>query len=97
MNRALLQVWEESNKKEGIRQDGCSLHIDMEHRNLYIKDVYQNRQDEIPISYDRIVGLPTSVIINDSLYNILLESKNIRLMRYELNNLLLTQDIISED
>lgn len=98
MNKVLLQVWEESNKKEGIRQDGCSLHIDESNRKSYIKNIYKNRNvNVVSSSYQRIVGDASYVTLSIELYNKLKKSKSIRLMRYEMNNLLDVEEIIVED
>lgn len=98
MNKAILQVWEESNKLEGIRQDGCSIHIDSNELNKYIDSVYNGRDDNnLPESYERVVGNPTEVEISDALYNIIIRDKSIRLRSYEMNNLLKMEEIVVND
>jgi hypothetical protein len=98
MNKAILQIWEESNKEFGIRQDGCSIHIDSIELNQYIDSVYRDRDgDNLPISYERVVGNPTEVEICDLLYNRLTRDKSIRLRSYEMNNLLRMEEIIVND
>ena len=37
MNRILIQLWEISYPDNSIESDGCSLHLDIESRNVYIK------------------------------------------------------------
>jgi len=49
----------------------------------------------IPKSYDRIVGNTSDVLVSDDLYKLVSERKSIRLMRYELNNLIGMEDIIN--
>lgn len=98
MNKAILQVWEESNRIEGIRQDGCSIHIDDKQRNMYVDSVYRGRkEDNLPDSYERIVGSPVEVEISDVLFKIVERDKSIRLRSYEMNNLLKMEEIIVND
>lgn len=98
MNKAVLQVWEESNKIEGIRQDGCSIHIDDKSRNMYVDSVYRGRNDEnLPDSYERIVGNPVEVEVSDTLFAFIERDKSIRLRSYEMNNLLKMEEIIVND
>ena len=57
MNKVLLQLWEESNTKEGFLSDGCSLHLNLKERDIFVSSVYKNRDNSIiPNEYDRIVG-----------------------------------------
>ena len=37
MNKVILQLWEESNVNEGILSDGCSLHLNLSERDIYVK------------------------------------------------------------
>lgn len=98
MNKVVLQVWEESNKSEGIRQDGCSIHIDEDNRKLYVDSVYKERDEKkLPDSYERIVGLPSEVDVSESLFSIIEKQKSIRLRSYEMNNLLNMNEIIVYD
>lgn len=98
MNKAVLQVWEESNKIEGLRQDGCSIHIDSNELKKYIESVYKDRdENDLPDSYERVVGNPTEVEISDVLYNIVCRDKSIRLRSYEMNNLLKMEEIVVND
>lgn len=98
MKKVLLQVWEEFNRKEGIRQDGCSIHIDNECRESYINKIYKNRNaGKVPNSYQKVLGEPSLVEISDILYSKVELYKNIRLRRYEMNNLLNMEEIIVLD
>jgi hypothetical protein len=97
MNIAVLQIWEESDIKNGVNQDGCSIHLNIEERNNYINKHYVNNTKDMPSVYERIVGIPSSVFITDQLYNILTNEKSIRLMQNELNNLFNLQDIILKE
>jgi hypothetical protein len=94
MNEAILQIWEESILNDVIRQDGCSIHLNSDLRNKYINSYYLDIGDEVPDSYERAVGEPCDVIVNDDLYRILKEKGSIRLMQNELNNLFSMDDII---
>jgi hypothetical protein len=95
MKSVILQIWEESVGGRVI-PDGCSLHVDNFNRNKFINSIYNNRVFmDIPHSYERIVGSPTRVFVNNKLFNLLMSQKNIRLMSHEMNNLLMRGDIIS--
>lgn len=98
MNSVTLQIWEESDINDGIRQDGCSLHLDDETRKRYIED-YRiiNSSKELPSNYERPVGSPSDVFITEDLYLILSQKGSIRLMQNELNNLFSMDDIILKD
>ncbi len=95
MNRVILQIWEESDKNDGIFNDGCSVHIDEVERNTYISNVYKNRESSnIPQKYERVVGGEIEIFASDSLYDIILREKSIRLSEVEFNNLLKFEDLI---
>jgi hypothetical protein len=98
MNRVLLQLWEESNKDLGQTPDGCSLHIDLENHKNYVNDIYLDRkEDYIPETYERVVGLPVDVYVNDAIYSIMLRDKSVRLLQHELNNLINLNEIELEN
>jgi hypothetical protein len=93
MKKVILQIWEESTENK-CRPDGCSLHIDSVNREKFIDSVYKDRRIEnIPLSYERIVGLPVEVFIKVDLFNIVSRDKSIRLMKHEMNNLLMSGDM----
>ena len=95
MNRVILQIWEESDKSNGIFSDGCSIHIDEIERNTYVSNIYKNRESsEIPQKYERVVGGEIEVFVSDSIYEIILRDKSIRLSEVEFNNLLKFEDLI---
>ena len=87
METVIIQLWEESHKNGTISSDGCSLHTDIKNKDNYVNSFYKEREYNIPDTYERIVGSPTSVLITDAISNILKEEKNIRLSEIELNNL----------
>lgn len=94
----LLQVWEESDSTCGVRQDGCSMHIDKQSLDSYISEIYSSRSvginnRKVPKIYERKVGDPTYVVVSDVLYKELEKNKSIRLKRYEMNNLLNLEEI----
>lgn len=85
MNLALIQLWE--NFEDNSHQsDGCSLHIDLTHRDNFINN---ETDTELP------VGLPSEVHLSDSLWNILQNQGSIRLSEIEMNNLIGLTDITS--
>lgn len=86
MNTILLQLWEIPGTDNSITSDGCSLHTTIENRNSFILS-----QEE---TYEKIVGLPTEVEVSNSIFNILIEKKSIRLSEVELNNLIGLKEIL---
>ena len=94
MNKVILQIWEESERGFGVRPDGCSLHINSEERNIYIKSIYDNRDSEVPTEYDRIVGDEFLAFIGDDLFEIVNRDKSIRITEYQMNNLISMEDLI---
>jgi hypothetical protein len=95
MNKVILQLWEESNTKEGFLSNGCSLHINLKERGDYVADVYKDRVDSsIPNEYDRIVGECVEVFVDDRLYNMIVEEKSVKINEASFQNLLNFQEII---
>jgi len=95
MNKVVLQLWEESNTKEGFLSDGCSLHIDLQERNKYISSVYGERDfDNVPNQYDRIVGDDVEVFVDDKIYNLIILEKSVKLNEAAFQNLLKFEEII---
>lgn len=93
MNKVLLQIWEESENGNTI-PDGCSIHLDIEHRNIYLKSIYSKRtEDSVPVNYEASIGLPVEIYVNDVIFAIILRDKSIRLQEYEMNNLLNLKEI----
>ena len=76
MNKVILQIWEESERGQGSRPDGCSLHIDLNNQKKYVKDSYEDRSGDVPDTYERIVGDPIEAFIDDGLFDIINEDKN---------------------
>lgn len=98
MNKAILQIWEESSIDSNILPIGGSLHIDTKERNDYVNKMYDGRDiDNVPNNYERISGSETEVLINDSIFNILLERKTVVLEEYELNNLVNMNEIMIDN
>lgn len=85
MNRILIQLWEISYPSNSIESDGCSLHSDIESRNVYINQ--NNNKSE------RFVGEPTMIEVNSSIFDLVQKEKKIRLSEVELNNLIGLKDI----
>jgi hypothetical protein len=98
MNTILLQFWEESERGWGIRPDGASLHIDKLSYQDYIKKIYSTRDPKnVPDEYERIVGDLVEVEIDDDLYELVSNDKNLRLAQYELNNLIKLENLKLND
>ena len=97
MNKVILQLWEESERGWGVRPDGCSLHIDDVERDLYLKTVYNDRGDEVPYEYDRIVGGPICAFVDDNLFKSLSEEKTVRITQNSLNNLISLSELIIKE
>lgn len=98
MNKAVLQIWEQSVIDDGIRQDGCSIHLDLDLRNKYVNKFYSRRLSKsVPIKYIKAVGDPVNIYVTDQVFNVLNTKKDIRLMQNELNNLVLLQDIMVKE
>lgn len=95
MNKVILQLWEESNTKDGFLSDGCSLHIDLKERDKYVISVYKGRDNSsIPNEYDRIVGDWVEVFVDDKLYNMILTDMSVKLPENSFQNLLKFEEII---
>jgi hypothetical protein len=94
MNKVFLQLWEESNTKEGFLSDGCSLHIDLEERKKYISSIYKDRDDNIPNQYDRIVGDEVVVFVDDKIFNLIEIEKSVKLNESSFQNLIKFEEII---
>lgn len=98
MNKAILQIWEESSIDNNILPIGGTLHIDSKERNEYVNRIYDGRDsNQIPNIYERISGSEVEALINDSIFNILSEKKTVILEEYELNNLVNMKEIITEN
>ena len=98
MNKAILQIWEESSINNNILPVGGTLHIDVKERNDYMNKIYTGRDlNSVPNNYERISGSEVEVLINDSIFNILLERKTVRLEEYELNNLVNMNEIVIDN
>lgn len=96
-NKVVICFWEESSKNGDITLDGCSLHLTDSDRLEYIEEIYSNRTDQIPDTYDRIVGdNGYDGYITDDIYNKLLEEKSIRLSQVEFSNLMKMEEVIVE-
>lgn len=94
MNKCVIQFWEESEIEAEIKSDGCSLHVDNIERVNFIKQIYNNRTQNVPSSYDRISGKEMTCFISDTLFDKLLEMGSLRLSEIEKNNLINLEEII---
>lgn len=96
MNRVFLQLWEETSKTQGVLTDGCSLHLSKSDRDHYISNFYSNRKvgDDIPNSYERILGDEVTVFASDELFEKILFEKSIKISEVELRNLIHLEELI---
>lgn len=94
MKKVYLQYWEESDKEDGLRPDGCSLHIDLKSHYNYIDKIYKDRDfEEVPDTYDKVLGNVLLVDVKEELYFLVLENSVVRLFEYEFNNLVKMMEI----
>ena len=95
MNVVLLQYWEESERGWGVRPDGASIHFSTIDHRFYLNEIYNSRDSKnIPDEYDRVVGGPIKAMVNNSLFNEVMEKKSLRISQYQLNNLMKLNDIV---
>jgi hypothetical protein len=96
MNRCYFQRWEESERGWGIRPDGCSIHLSVDSHKKYLNEIYIVRQSDssIPQEYDRITGTLIECFISDTLFEIVKEKLSLRLMEYEMSNLIKMEEIL---
>ena len=95
MNKVILQLWEESNTKEGFLSDGCSLHLNVEERDIYVSSIYDGRDNSIiPNEYDRTVGEYLEVFVEDKLFNMIEREKSVKIDEASFQNLLKFEEII---
>jgi hypothetical protein len=98
MKKAILQLWEETERDGVIQPDGCSLHFDKIALTQFTSDIYSNRtEDVVPEVYERVIGEPIEVSVTESIYNIISEMKSVRIQQYEMNNLLGLKEINIDD
>ena len=87
MNKAIIQLCELFISPNEILSDGCSLHIDEPSYDSYYQSVLSSKEE-------RLMSKPFDIIVSDSLFSKLKESKNFRFSEIELNNLLAFQELI---
>jgi hypothetical protein len=97
MEKLILQLWEQSEQNSGIQPDGCSLHIDDSSLKIFIDEFYSKRNsNDVPDVYERVVGNPVEVFVDDKIFNIVSNLKSVRLQEYEMNNLMNLKEISTE-
>jgi hypothetical protein len=98
MNHIIFQHWELSKDEKSVTPDGASIHLDINSYHNFISEIYQNRQNnDIPGEYDRIVGDKLYATVDDELFDLLIDQKNLRLTNYQLNNLLKLKQLKIDD
>ena len=96
MNKVILQLWEESTKGEFPTSDGCSLHISLEEKLSFVSKIYESRNEDVPDKYERIVGPPVEVFVEDEIFEKIKTEKSLRLTQVELNNLIKFEELITK-
>jgi hypothetical protein len=95
MNKVILQLWEESNSKDQFLSNGCSLHLNVKERDIYISSIYNTRDNStIPNKYDRIIGEYLEVFVEDKIFNMILEKNSVKINESSFQNLLKFEEII---
>ena len=95
MNKVILQLWEESNSKDQFLSNGCSLHLNVKERDIYLSSIYNNRDNStIPNKYDRIIGECVEVFVEDKIFNMILERNSVKINESSFQNLLKFEEII---
>jgi hypothetical protein len=94
MNKVLLQLWEESTIDNYV-SDGCSIHLNKDEYIKYVENIYSKRNNNItPSNFECVVGDSIYVFIEDNLFEMLKNVKNIRLSQIEMRNLINIEEII---
>lgn len=92
MKKVYLQYWEESERGCGVKPDGCSLHTSIDEHKKFIHSIYNARIGDTPNEYDMVVGEPIEVMVKDTLFEII--EGSLRILSYQLNNLIKLEEII---
>lgn len=89
MKKVYVQIWEESELGNGVKEDGCSIHLSIDNAKNFIKNIYSVRKsDEVPNSYERISGDLLEIKISNSLYRELLKNRfGLRIPQHSFTNL----------
>lgn len=94
MNKVFLQLWEVSNSDVDVISDGCSIHIDNTSYVDYISNHKLSKLPTVPSSYERLLGSPIFAFVSDSIFDIIVNKKSLRISESEFNNLIFFEDII---
>jgi hypothetical protein len=97
MNKVVFQLWEELERGENIKNDGCSLHINSTERDIFVKSFYEKRNNSIPDEYEKSSGSFIEAFIDDLLYDKLLKNKSLRLSENSMRNLISMSELIIKD
>lgn len=92
---AICQDWEESERGWGTRPDGCSLHLTIEDRNLFVKNYWDLMPREVPDEYERPEGNPFRIEVSRKLYNQIKKSdEGLRLYQHNVRELIKSNDLL---
>lgn len=94
MNRVFLQVWELSDRKDGVCRDGCSLHVGDAQLKDYVQSVYSSRGTDVPEEYARALGNYLEAFVDDALYDIVVKDGSLKIPETSLTNLLNLGELI---
>ena len=78
-------TWTESEAGWGQRPDGCSIHLQKEDVDVYVKEYWDTMPKEVPDEYSRPDSNAREVVVSDKLYKEIKKTKNgLRLWQSEL-------------
>lgn len=93
-----VQKWREFERGWGDRPDGCSLHLNSNDAELYIKSYWNSMSSQTPDEYECPVGELYFMFVTNDLYDKIEKSVNgIRLYRPQFVELLKTGEIKNID
>lgn len=97
MNKVIMQLWEVSDRNDGLMPDGCSLHFDGSSCDSFVEEFRSSKLDVVPDFYEKEIGLPFSVFVTDTIFIRMMLERTVRISQSEMSNLLLLEEIIVEN
>lgn len=76
MHTVIVQKWEESERRWGVRPDGYSIHKDKEALHRYITTYWQGMPAEASDTYSRPSGTPYEAEVDDDKFEMLAKSRD---------------------